>query len=171
MTAILNEDPPGILQIVQATPPGAAGRGASVSREESGAALPLCIGSGVRAEGLVGNNSYFLQIVDMRTGRTSVVPSRQGIVGGFWITQDTLVASNHEQTKFLTFNVKTETWADLVPKNLGDILTWMISPDGKYLYFTTGGVVPKAEHIRFSDQQVDTIVSLKDFQSCAELWN
>jgi hypothetical protein len=47
----------------------------------------------------------------------------------------------------------------------------MISPDGKYLYFTTGGVVPKAEHIRFSDQQLETIVSLKDFQSCAELWN
>jgi hypothetical protein len=41
---------------------------------------------------------------------------------------------------------------------------WMISPDGKYLYFATGGADPKAERIRFADQQVETITSLKDLQ-------
>ena len=38
----------------------------------------------------------------------------------------------------------------------------MPSPDGKYLYFTTGGAEPKAMRIRFADQQVETITSLKD---------
>ena len=39
----------------------------------------------------------------------------------------------------------------------------MISPDGKYLYFTTGGADPSVARIRFSDQKMETITSLKDF--------
>jgi hypothetical protein len=37
----------------------------------------------------------------------------------------------------------------------------MISPDRKYIYFTTGGAEPKAERLRFADQQIETIASLK----------
>jgi len=84
-------------------------------------------------------------------------------VGGFWETQDTLVAPNQKLTSFLTFNLKTRKWTDLSPKDLGNIEHWMISPDGKYLYFTTGGAEPKIERIRFADQQIETITSLKDF--------
>jgi hypothetical protein len=35
-------------------------------------------------------DSNELQIVDLRTEKTSVVPSSQSIVGGWWITQDTV---------------------------------------------------------------------------------
>jgi hypothetical protein len=35
-------------------------------------------------------DSTELQIVDLRTGKTSVVPSSQSIVGGWWITRDTI---------------------------------------------------------------------------------
>ncbi len=38
----------------------------------------------------------------------------------------------------------------------------MISPDGKYLYYTTGGVEPRALRLRFADHQIETITSLKD---------
>jgi hypothetical protein len=84
-------------------------------------------------------------------------------MGGFWITQDTLVVANKDQTKFLIFSLKTQKWTDLGPNNLGSIVNWMISPDDKHLYFTTGGADPKVGRIRLSDQRSETIASLKDF--------
>jgi Tol biopolymer transport system component len=105
--------------------------------------------------------NYEHHIVDVRTGKKSAVlfaPS-----GGLWIDQNTLVGPGPKETNFVTFNLKTQQSADLGPKNVGSIVNWMISPDGKYLYFTTGGAEPKAERIRFADQRVETITSLKDF--------
>jgi Tol biopolymer transport system component len=105
--------------------------------------------------------NYEHHIVDVRTGKKSAVlfaPS-----GGLWIDQNTLVGPGPKETNFMTFNLKTQQSADLGPKNVGSIVNWMISPDGKYLYFTTGGAEPKAERIRFADQRVETITSLKDF--------
>jgi len=103
------------------------------------------------------------QIVDVRTGKKSTIPSSEGL-GGFWMAQDTLVTSNQKQTNFQTFNLKTQTWSDLGAKNVGNIANWMISPDRKYLYFTTRGAEPKPERIRFAEQQVETITSLKGLQ-------
>src|SRR5271170_3042815 len=102
-----------------------------------------------------------LQIIDVRTGKKSAPPlSKHGL--GYWVDQDTLVAASEKLTNFQTFSLKTQKWSDLGPKIVGRILIWMISPDGKYLYFTTGGAEPKAERIRFADQQVETITNLKD---------
>jgi hypothetical protein len=52
MTAILNDDPPSISQIVQATSPGLP-RVAHRCLEKKRATLSLCIGSGVCAGSLV----------------------------------------------------------------------------------------------------------------------
>src|SRR5271155_5412446 len=84
------------------------------------------------------------QIVDVRTGKKSALPSSEGL-GGTWITQDSLVAVSEKQTNFLTFSFKTQKWTDLGPKNVGLIVNWMPSLDGKYMYFATGGAEPKAE--------------------------
>jgi hypothetical protein len=40
----------------------------------------------------------------------------------------------------------------------------MSSPDGEYLYYTTGNVDPKIIRVRFSDHNVEEITSLKDFR-------
>jgi Tol biopolymer transport system component len=56
----------------------------------------------------------YLQTFDLRTGKISVVPSSQGLVGGQWITQDNLVAANEEFTKLVTFDFKTQKWSNLV---------------------------------------------------------
>ncbi len=48
-------------------------------------------------------NRVYLQTSDLRTGKLSVVPSSQGLVGGLWFTQDNLAAANEEFTKLLTF--------------------------------------------------------------------
>ena len=102
------------------------------------------------------------QIIDVRTGKKFALPSSEG-VGGFWVTQDTLVAANQKQTNFQTFNLKTQTWSDLGPEIVGKIGAWMISPDSKYLYFNNQGADPKAMRLRIADQQIETITSLKDF--------
>jgi len=73
-----------------------------------------------------------------------------------------LVAVNKDQTKFLSFSLKTQKWTDLGPSNLGSIVNFTMSPDYKYLCFTTGGADPKVERIRLSDQRSETIASLKD---------
>ena len=44
----------------------------------------------------------------------------------------------------------------------GDIENFGLSPDGKYLYYTTGGAEPKALRYRLADHQIETITSLKD---------
>jgi Tol biopolymer transport system component len=101
-------------------------------------------------------------VVDVRSGKKFALPSSEGM-GGFWITEGVLVAADQTRTKFRTFSLKTREWTDLGPNNLGSLVNVMISPDSKYLCFTTGGADPKVERIRFSDQRSETIASLKDF--------
>jgi hypothetical protein len=74
-----------------------------------------------------------------------------------WITQDTFVAGRFDPSRpgFMTFDFKTQKWSDLLAGMLAS--SWAVSPDGKYFYFTTGGAEPKAQRIRFSDRQIETI--------------
>ncbi len=106
----------------------------------------------------VEKKMFCLQTFDLRTGKLSVVPSSQGLVGGLWITQDNLVAANEEFTKLLTFDFKTQKWSNLFA---GNIVNWVMSPDRQYLYFATGGAEPAVQRLRFSDRQVETITGLK----------
>jgi WD40 repeat protein len=98
-----------------------------------------------------------LQIFDLQSGKTSTVPESEGKLGAFWSDQRTLVAATQDTTKFLTYDLTTKKWSELVS---GVFVNWFISPDRKYLYCTTGGE-PQALRIRFSDHNVETIVSLK----------
>ncbi len=47
-------------------------------------------------------------------------------------------------------------------------MDWIVSPDSKYLYFTTRGTEPKAQRLRFADRQVETITSLKGLRRVAD---
>jgi DNA-binding winged helix-turn-helix (wHTH) protein/Tol biopolymer transport system component len=107
---------------------------------------------------LVLGRTLGLHTFDLRTGKVSDVPSSQGNFGALWVTQDTLVAPNRDSTKFQTFDLKTQKWSDLTT---GRFVNAMVSPDGKYLYFTTGGAEPKALRIRFSNHEIETIANLK----------
>jgi hypothetical protein len=97
----------------------------------------------------------------LHTQKTSVVPSSQGIGNAWWITQETLVAAPYIPTKFLIFDFKTGKWTDLA---LGRFVNWAVSPDSRYLYFTTGGAEPKAQRLRFADRQIETLTGLKDLR-------
>jgi hypothetical protein len=53
-------------------------------------------------------NSLGVRIVDLRTGKISVVPCPDGMAGSWWVDQNTLVAATQDSTKFMTFDLKTQ---------------------------------------------------------------
>ena len=108
----------------------------------------------------ISETRSYLRIFDVRTGKASVVPSSEGRVGSLWITQESLLAAT-DDTKFAIFDFKTQKWTDLAA---GNFVNWMVSPDGKYLYLTTGGVEPKVQRVRFADRRIETITSLKNLR-------
>jgi hypothetical protein len=115
--------------------------------------------SGVQGKLRSDKNSSELRIVDLRTGKTSVIPFSQGLIGVGWITQDSIVTATQDATKLLTFDVRTQKWTDLTA---GALTAMAISPDRKYLYYTTGGAGPKAWRLRFADHRIEAITSLED---------
>jgi Tol biopolymer transport system component len=108
---------------------------------------------------LVFSSDRGLQTIDLRTKQISPVRDGGHLAGPMWVNADTLVAATKDAKKFLTFNFKTQKWTDLAS---GSFVNFMISPDGKYLYFATGGAEPKAMRLRFADHQIETITGLKD---------
>jgi WD40 repeat protein len=114
---------------------------------------------------LVVNTPVGLQTYDLRTKKESPVPGAvmgtQYMVGANWIKQDMFMAATQDLKKFVTFDFKTQKWTDLVS---GTFVNWAVSPDGEYLYYTTGGADPKVERIRFADRRIETVTSLKDFR-------
>jgi len=102
-------------------------------------------------------------MLDLRTGKRSVVPGSQDLAGGQWVTEDMLVAAPLNLTKLLVFDVKTQRWSDLISGTMpGTVVNWARSLDYKSVYYTTGGTEPRAMRIRLSDHKVETITSLKD---------
>ena len=106
-----------------------------------------------------------LQFLDLRTGKRSVVPDSQDLLGGQWVGENTLVAAPINQAKLEIFDVRTQKWSDLVPgKVSASVVNWAHSPDYRYVYYTTGGAEPQALRIRLADRKVETIASLKDLR-------
>jgi eukaryotic-like serine/threonine-protein kinase len=103
---------------------------------------------------------YELKVVDLRNGKISTVPDSRGKLGGYWLTEATLVAGSEETTRFHLFDLKTQKWEELAT---GSFVNWFPSPDKKYLYCTTGGAgEPKLLRIRFADHRVEMIANLRD---------
>jgi Tol biopolymer transport system component len=112
---------------------------------------------------LVFDRSDGMQIYDLRTRKTSAVPGAQNINGGAWVSRDMLVGATdlaNGQRAYKTFDFKMQKWTDFFTDNVENCF---LSPDAKYLYYTTGGVESKIERIRLSDHQKETITSIKDF--------
>jgi WD40 repeat protein len=108
-----------------------------------------------------GGNVFFLQVLDTRTGKLTKVPGAEGMVGGAWINQDTIIAANQDATDFSIFDFKTQKWNHLIS---GHFVNWVVSRDGKELLFTTGGIDPQLQRLRFTARQVETLSSLKDLR-------
>jgi Tol biopolymer transport system component len=101
------------------------------------------------------------RIVDLRSGKVSVVPDAQGTIGPWFVTQDTLIAAANDQSKFMLFDFKTRKWTDLVA-SADRFVNWEGSPDGKYFLYSTGGNNPTIFRMRLADRAVEEITSRKN---------
>jgi Tol biopolymer transport system component len=99
----------------------------------------------------------YLQTFDLRNRETRAVPSSEGKGGGLWVGQDGLISGGEESTKFLYFDIKSQKWSELLS---GKFVNWCVSPDGKNLYFTTGGAEPQVKRVRLSEGKVEPITGL-----------
>jgi hypothetical protein len=112
-----------------------------------------------------GVGTWNIQITDLQTGKIARIPNSTGKGGVWWPSQNMLVApdctSQDEYPPFVTFDFTTQKWSHLVN---GPSDHWMSSPDGEYLYYTTGNVDPKVMRIRFSDHKVEEVTSLKNLR-------
>lgn len=113
----------------------------------------------VEGKHLGDRNATQLRILDLLSGAVSDVPSSQGIGGAFWMNQETLVGVS--ELKILAFDLRAKKWEELAS---GHINNWMPSPDGKYLYYSTGGTDPEAFRLRVADHHVERITSLKNLR-------
>ena len=97
----------------------------------------------------------------MRTQQLSELPDDDGMVGGAWVTQHTIVAANQSLAEFRVFDLQTKSWQQLVS---GHFVNWAVTRDGKYLVFTTSGAEPMLQRLRLADHHVETLASLKDLR-------
>jgi eukaryotic-like serine/threonine-protein kinase len=106
--------------------------------------------------------SRHIHILDLRTGRSSLVPGPGDMLNPQWVGDDRLIAGTHDSTKLMVFDVTTQQWSELVSFTApAYVVNWAHSPDYKYVYYTTGGADPMALRIRLADHGVETITSLK----------
>ena len=101
--------------------------------------------------------SLQLKTIDLRNAKVSVIASAKGLGSALWISPDTIIAGNEDQTKLLMLDVSGGKLTELVS---GIIVDWAASPDRKYLYYTTGGTEPKAMRIRLTDHNTEELASL-----------
>ena len=103
-------------------------------------------------------NSIQLKRIDLQSGKRSAIVASQGMGHAFWISPEIIIAGTEDQTKLLMLNLNTGKLTELAS---GIIVDWSISPDRKYLYYTTGGAEPTAMRIRLADHNTEEIASLK----------
>ena len=101
------------------------------------------------------------RIVDLRSGKVSLLPDSQGMIGPWFATQDTLIAAANGSSKFVLFDFKTGKWTDLIASP-DRFINWEGSPDGKYFLYSTGGNNPTFFRMRLADHAVEEIASRKN---------
>ncbi|MGH9743437.1 MAG: protein kinase domain-containing protein, partial [Candidatus Acidiferrum sp.] len=103
-----------------------------------------------------------IQILDLRTRRSSLVPGPAGLLNPQWVADDRLVAGTQDFTKLMVFDVRTQQWSELVSFTApGYVVNWVHSPDYKSVDYVTGGTDPMLRNVRLADRRVETITSLK----------
>ena len=103
-----------------------------------------------------------IHILDLRTGRSSLVPGPPDMLNPQWVGDDRLIAGTEDFTKLMVFDVRTRQWSELVSFTApGYVVNWVHLPDYKSVDYITGGTEPMLLNVRLADRRVETITSLK----------
>jgi len=111
------------------------------------------------------SNDPVAHVLDLRTGKNSIIPGSKNFTGVQWITENILVAADVGLTGLRFYDFKTQQWSTLVEGDKpGSVINWAHSPDYQYLYYTTGGDDPKVIRVHFPDRKFETLASLKELR-------
>lgn len=106
-----------------------------------------------------GKGEPLANFLDLATGKQSVVQGPLTQLGIRWIGGNRLIALGADSA-FTVFDLNTGKWSPLGLK--ADLITrWGMSPDYKYLYYTTGGSDPELVRFSLEDRRSQTMTSLK----------
>lgn len=103
-----------------------------------------------------------IQSLDLATGKATEIPSARGTANALFVDANTLVALNYIDKKFVTFDMATRKWSDLLSLPSYPI-DWQLSPDHKYLFITTGGEEMHVERVAFASRQAEPVTDLKHY--------
>ena len=108
----------------------------------------------------VGEDMW-IDIVDLRTGKVSVVPGSEGLVSPHWSPNGRYLAASGHNQNLMLFDFETHKWLELanVPTAFP---SW--SRDGKYVHFHSFGDDAALYRVRVSDHKLERIVSLKEIR-------
>jgi DNA-binding winged helix-turn-helix (wHTH) protein/Tol biopolymer transport system component len=103
-------------------------------------------------------NSSEIHVLDLKTGKISVIPQSRGKGSPSWVAQEILVATADDGSKVLRYEFKTRSWSDLA---VAGPYSGCTSTDEKYVYCTTMEPArPAAVRIRVADGQVEPLADL-----------
>jgi Tol biopolymer transport system component len=117
--------------------------------------------------------SRHIHVLDLRTGRNSLVPLPAGLLNPQWAGDDRLVAGTENFTKLMIFDVRAQQWSELVSfASPGYVVNWVHTPDYKSVDYVTGGADPMLFRVRLADRKIETITSLKGLhRATGPAWN
>jgi dipeptidyl aminopeptidase/acylaminoacyl peptidase len=98
-----------------------------------------------------------VRVVDLRTGKVSVIPQSRGKCLQVWATKEALVATSDDGTKVFRYDFNIQAWSDLGNGPYSDCS----STDGNYVYCVTMEPAPPAAmRIRVTDGQLEKLADL-----------
>lgn len=110
-------------------------------------------------------DSRQLAILDMASGRTSIIPGSQGKGGAFQPAPGIIIAGGKKDDLYW-FDTRSQKWSVLAD---GPIENWMTSPDSKYLYFVRESPEnPQVLRVRLSDRKIEAVAPLKGLRRIAD---
>lgn len=109
-------------------------------------------------------NFYSSTILDLRSGKTSELSDSEGTIGPWFTSQNTLVAASQDQNRFRHFDLRSGKWSDLITSE-DKFVNWVVSPDGKYFFYSTGGKDPRVFRMRLADRSIEEISHLNQIRT------
>ena len=101
-----------------------------------------------------------IQVMDLRTKRTTVIPGQRIRWQPWWPQPNKLVTTSADGNDSLAvFDFTTQKWS-LLPEQF-EVDDWVPSSDGKYVYLLSEGPESKVHRIRASDLQIESVADIK----------
>ncbi len=110
-----------------------------------------------------GNYKNDVELLDLQTGRASMLPGSENLIGPVLSPDGRLLAATSpDRLRLMLFDFSTQKWIELAKTDVA-ALNW--SRDAKYLYIdSVSGVNPGISRLRIADRKLERVTGLKDFR-------